>query len=85
MAEARGQETAPALDEPSLLARLRAGEDEAFEELVRLYGGRMLPSVRAGWINPSRSYLRRVCGCMSSRRAAVEMKMSSSSAMSYHP
>lgn len=46
MAEARGQETAPALDEPSLLARLRAGEDEAFEELVRLYGGRMLAVAR---------------------------------------
>lgn len=33
-------------DEEELLARLRAGEDEAFEELVRTYGGRMLAATR---------------------------------------
>ena len=35
---------------------------------------RMLPIVRAGRTSPSRSYLRSVCGCMSSMRAATEMK-----------
>jgi len=34
----------------------------------------MLPMVRVGWISPSRSYLRSVCGCMPSMRAALLMK-----------
>jgi hypothetical protein len=38
----------------------------------------MLPMVRAGRTSPSRSYLRSVCGCMPSMRAAVEMKINSS-------
>lgn len=33
-------------DEAALLARLRAGEDDAFDELVRLAGGRMLAVAR---------------------------------------
>ena len=33
-------------DESDLLARLRAGEDAAYEEIVRLYGGRMLAAAR---------------------------------------
>jgi RNA polymerase sigma-70 factor (ECF subfamily) len=33
-------------DESGLLARLRAGEDAAYEELVRLYGGRMFAAAR---------------------------------------
>ncbi len=37
----------------------------------------MLPTVRAGRTSPRRSYLRSVCGCMSSIRAATEMKISS--------
>ena len=37
----------------------------------------MLPMVRAGCTSPSRSYLRSVCGCMLSIRAATLMKMSS--------
>ena len=35
-------------DDSDLLARLRAGEDEAYEELVRLYGGRMLAAALKG-------------------------------------
>ena len=35
-----------AADETGLVARLRAGEDAAFEELVRAYGGRMLAVAR---------------------------------------
>ena len=30
------------LDEAGLLERLRAGDEAAFEELIRLFGGRML-------------------------------------------
>ncbi len=37
---------AEAPDEAALLARLRAGEEEAYEELVRLAGGRMLAVAR---------------------------------------
>jgi RNA polymerase sigma-70 factor (ECF subfamily) len=37
---------AGAVDEKDLLARLRAHEDAAFEELVRAYGGRMLAVAR---------------------------------------
>lgn len=33
-------------DEPAMVARLRNGEDEAFELLVRRYGGRMLAVAR---------------------------------------
>ena len=33
-------------DESDLLARLRAGDDGAYEEIVRLYGGRMLAAAR---------------------------------------
>lgn len=33
-------------DEASLVARLRAGEDAAYEEIVRLYGGRLLVVAR---------------------------------------
>jgi RNA polymerase sigma-70 factor (ECF subfamily) len=33
-------------DEAALIARLRAGEPEAFEALVRRYGGRMLAAAR---------------------------------------
>jgi RNA polymerase sigma-70 factor (ECF subfamily) len=33
-------------DDDSLVARLRAGDDKAFEELVRAYGGRMLSVAR---------------------------------------
>ena len=35
----------------------------------------MLPIVRDGWISPSRSYLRSVCGCMPSISAAMLMKI----------
>ena len=38
---------------------------------------RMLPIVRVGCTNPRRSYLRSVCGCMPSIRAATLMKMRS--------
>ncbi len=37
---------APGLDESALVARLRAGEDAAFDELVQLAGGRMLAVAR---------------------------------------
>ncbi len=40
------QAAAAALDEPALVARLRAGEDAAFEQLVRDFGGRMLAVAR---------------------------------------
>lgn len=33
-------------DDSELLARLRAGDDRAYEEIVRLYGGRMLAAAR---------------------------------------
>lgn len=33
---------APELDETTLVARLRAGDNDAYEELVRTYGGRLL-------------------------------------------
>jgi len=33
-------------DERALLARLRAGEDAAFAQLVQLHGGRMLAVAR---------------------------------------
>jgi RNA polymerase sigma-70 factor (ECF subfamily) len=33
-------------DESELLARLRAGDDQAYEDLVRKYGGRMLAAAR---------------------------------------
>src|ERR1044072_248901 len=34
------------LDEAALVARLRAGDDRAFEDLVRTYGSRLLPGGR---------------------------------------
>ena len=34
------------LDEAGLLERLRAGDEAAFEELIRLFGGRMLAAAR---------------------------------------
>lgn len=34
------------IDETDLLARLRAGDDQAYEELVRKFGGRMLAAAR---------------------------------------
>ena len=37
---------AAAIDEKDLLARLRKGDDAAYEELVRAYGGRMLAVAR---------------------------------------
>jgi RNA polymerase sigma-70 factor (ECF subfamily) len=37
---------APAVDEAALVARLRAGDDNAFEQLVRTQGGRMLAVAR---------------------------------------
>jgi RNA polymerase sigma-70 factor, ECF subfamily len=33
---------AQAMDEDTLLARLRAGDEQAYEEMVRLFGGRLL-------------------------------------------
>lgn len=45
-ANAQPGAAAPALDEDDLLARLRAGEDAAYEALVRAYGGRMLAAAR---------------------------------------
>jgi RNA polymerase sigma-70 factor (ECF subfamily) len=39
-------EATPAAGEQDLLARLRAGEERAYEELVRSYGGRMLGVAR---------------------------------------
>ena len=39
-------EPSPAADEPDLLERLRAGEEGAYEELVRRYGGRLLAVAR---------------------------------------
>lgn len=38
--------SAPEVDEKALLDRLRAGDDAAYEELVRAYGGRMLAVAR---------------------------------------
>ena len=38
--------TAPDADEKALLARLRAGENAAFEQLIRVYGGRLLAVAR---------------------------------------
>src|SRR5262249_13559072 len=35
-----------AMDDDALVERLRAGESEAFEELVRMYGGRLLAVAR---------------------------------------
>jgi len=37
---------APELDEEDLLRRLRAGEEAAYETIVRAYGGRMLAAAR---------------------------------------
>jgi len=45
-ADARGGTSLPELDEEDLLARLRAGEEAAYETLVRTYGGRMLAAAR---------------------------------------
>ncbi|MBK8267684.1 MAG: sigma-70 family RNA polymerase sigma factor [Planctomycetes bacterium] len=36
----------PEVDEPQLVARLQSGESDAFELMVRLYGGRMLMVAR---------------------------------------
>src|ERR1043165_7422768 len=36
----------PAEDEATLVAQLRAGEEAAFEQVVRLYGGRLLAVAR---------------------------------------
>src|SRR5215472_6504899 len=40
------QGTTTAIDERSLVEALRAGEERAFETLVRVYGGRMLSVAR---------------------------------------
>src|SRR5688572_6276798 len=45
-ADAQPGAAAPALDEGELLARLRSGDDAAYELLVRAYGGRMLAAAR---------------------------------------
>jgi RNA polymerase sigma-70 factor (ECF subfamily) len=45
-ADARPGAAAPELDDEDLLARLRAGDDAAYEALVRAYGGRMLAAAR---------------------------------------
>ena len=45
-ADAQPGAAAPELDEEDLLARLRAGDDAAYETLVRSYGGRMLAAAR---------------------------------------
>jgi RNA polymerase sigma-70 factor (ECF subfamily) len=37
---------APEIDEKALLGRLRAGENTAFEEMIRSYGGRLLAVAR---------------------------------------
>lgn len=46
MAEASTREATADADEVRLLARLRAGDEDAFEELVRTYGSRMLAVTR---------------------------------------
>jgi RNA polymerase sigma-70 factor, ECF subfamily len=43
---AQSEAAASELDESDLLARLRAGDEVAFESLVRTYGGRMLSAAR---------------------------------------
>jgi len=45
-ARTRSGPAAPDIDEQDLLVRLRAGEDAAYETLVRTYGGRMLTAAR---------------------------------------
>ena len=45
-AAARPGSAYPELDEEDLLERLRAGEDAAYETLVRTFGGRMLAAAR---------------------------------------
>jgi RNA polymerase sigma-70 factor (ECF subfamily) len=42
----RADDGAPGIDEKVLLSRLREGENAAFEELIRLYGGRLLAVAR---------------------------------------
>lgn len=42
----RANDGTPEVDEASLLARLQAGENAAFEELIRRYGGRLLAVAR---------------------------------------
>lgn len=46
MADASTRDLTAEADEEQLLARLRAGEEAAFEELVRLYGSRVLAVTR---------------------------------------
>ena len=46
MSEDPARTTAASVDEVDLLERLRAGQEGAFEELVRTYGGRMLAATR---------------------------------------
>ena len=43
---AMASEPSPATDDPGLLERLRSGEEAAYEELVRRYGGRLLAVAR---------------------------------------
>ena len=45
--------------------------------LLLLAGLVLYPIVRLGWTRPRRSYLRSVCGCIPSIRAATLMKMRS--------
>jgi RNA polymerase sigma-70 factor (ECF subfamily) len=44
--QSQTDDAAPDADEESLLARLRAGENAAFEQLIRAYGGRLLAVAR---------------------------------------
>src|SRR5688572_12499994 len=46
VASAMASEPSPAAEEPDLLERLRSGEEGAYEELVRRYGGRLLAVAR---------------------------------------
>lgn len=46
MNPSQANDAAPDADEQALLARLRAGENAAFEQLIRAYGGRLLAVAR---------------------------------------
>ena len=46
MNASQANDAAPGADERALLARLRAGENAAFEQLIRAYGGRLLAVAR---------------------------------------
>ena len=67
------QRLRPLMREDNLSARdTRRRLSHELDELSR-----MLPMVRVGCTSPSRSYLRSVCGCIPSIRAATLMKMRS--------